>query len=74
MGLLLTLLYQAFGKSNGELNMRYLAMIQARYGSSRMPGKILMSLCGKPVLHFLFFFSDIFVFLFLILQWLIALL
>lgn len=51
MGLLLTLLYQAFGKSNGELNMRYLAMIQARYGSSRMPGKILMSLCGKPVLQ-----------------------
>ena len=31
--------------------MRYLAMIQARYGSSRLPGKILMDLGGKPVLQ-----------------------
>lgn len=31
--------------------MKYLAMIQARYGSSRLPGKILMDLCGKPVLQ-----------------------
>ncbi len=31
--------------------MRYAAMIQARYGSSRLPGKILMDLCGKPVLQ-----------------------
>jgi len=32
-------------------NMRYAAMIQARCGSSRLPGKILMDLCGKPVLQ-----------------------
>ena len=31
--------------------MRYAAMIQARYGSSRLPGKILMDIAGKPVLH-----------------------
>lgn len=31
--------------------MRYAAMIQARCGSSRLPGKILMDLCGKPVLQ-----------------------
>lgn len=31
--------------------MQYVAMIQARYGSSRLPGKILMDLCGKPVLQ-----------------------
>lgn len=31
--------------------MKYLAMIQARYGSSRLTGKILMDLCGEPVLQ-----------------------
>jgi len=31
--------------------MRYAAMIQARCGSSRLPGKILMDLGGKPVLQ-----------------------
>lgn len=31
--------------------MKFAAMIQARYGSSRLPGKILMVLCGKPVLQ-----------------------
>ncbi|MEF9989121.1 MAG: glycosyltransferase family protein [Christensenellaceae bacterium] len=31
--------------------MKYLACIQARYGSSRLPGKILMDLQGKPVLQ-----------------------
>lgn len=31
--------------------MKAAAMIQARYGSSRLPGKILMDLCGKPVLQ-----------------------
>lgn len=31
--------------------MRYAALIQARCGSSRLPGKILMDLCGKPVLQ-----------------------
>ena len=31
--------------------MRYAAMIQARYGSSRLPGKILMDIAGKPVLQ-----------------------
>lgn len=31
--------------------MKYIAMIQARYGSSRLPGKILKDLFGKPVLQ-----------------------
>ena len=31
--------------------MKVAAIIQARYGSSRLPGKILMDLCGKPVLQ-----------------------
>lgn len=31
--------------------MKTAAMIQARYGSSRLPGKILIDLCGKPVLQ-----------------------
>lgn len=31
--------------------MHYIAMIQARCGSSRLPGKILMDLGGKPVLQ-----------------------
>lgn len=31
--------------------MKYAAMIQARCGSSRLPGKVMMDLCGKPVLQ-----------------------
>lgn len=31
--------------------MKYLAMIQARCGSSRLPNKVLMDLCGKPALQ-----------------------
>ena len=31
--------------------MKYLSLIQARYGSARLPGKILMDLGGKPVLR-----------------------
>lgn len=31
--------------------MKYLAMIQARCGSTRLPNKVLMDLCGKPVLQ-----------------------
>lgn len=31
--------------------MSTLAIIQARYGSTRFPGKALADLCGKPVLH-----------------------
>lgn len=31
--------------------MRYVAMIQARIGSSRLPGKVCMSLQGKPVIQ-----------------------
>ena len=31
--------------------MKFLAMIQARCGSSRLPGKVLMDLCGKSVLQ-----------------------
>lgn len=30
--------------------MKYLVMIQARCGSSRLPGKVLKELCGKPML------------------------
>ena len=31
--------------------MQYLALIQARYGSSRLPGKVMEPLCGKPLLQ-----------------------
>ncbi len=31
--------------------MKIAAMIQARCGSSRLPGKIMMDMCGKPVLQ-----------------------
>ena len=31
--------------------MRYLAMIQARCGSTRLPNKVLKDLCGKPALQ-----------------------
>lgn len=31
--------------------MEYLAMIQARCGSTRLPNKVLMDLCGKPALQ-----------------------
>lgn len=31
--------------------MKYLAMIQARCGSKRLPNKVLMDLCGKPALQ-----------------------
>ena len=31
--------------------MRYVAMIQARCGSTRLPNKVLADLCGKPVLQ-----------------------
>ena len=31
--------------------MKYLAMIQARCGSTRLPKKVLMDLCGKPSLQ-----------------------
>lgn len=31
--------------------MKYLAMIQARCGSTRLPNKVLMDLCGKPSLQ-----------------------
>ena len=31
--------------------MKHIAIIQARFGSSRLPGKILADICGKPVLQ-----------------------
>lgn len=31
--------------------MKYLALIQARCGSTRLPNKVLMDLCGKPALQ-----------------------
>ncbi len=31
--------------------MKYLAMIQARCGSTRLPNKVMMDLCGKPALQ-----------------------
>jgi len=31
--------------------MKYLAMIQARCGSTRLPNKALKDLCGKPSLQ-----------------------
>lgn len=33
--------------------MRFLAMIQARCGSTRLPNKVLMDLCGKPSLQWM---------------------
>ena len=31
--------------------MKYLALIQARCGSTRLPNKVLKDLCGKPALQ-----------------------
>lgn len=33
--------------------MRYVAMVQARCGSTRLPDKVRMDLCGKPVLQWI---------------------
>src|SRR5699024_6269952 len=35
------------------IKLKYLAMIQARCGSSRLPNKVLMPLCDKPVLQWI---------------------
>ena len=34
--------------------MNILAVIPARYGSSRMPGKPLENICGKPMIWWVF--------------------
>ena len=38
------------GERAGD-NMKFLAMIQARCGSTRLPNKVLLDLCGKPALQ-----------------------
>lgn len=37
-----------------SLSSRTIAIIQARMGSSRLPGKMMMDLCGQPILHWVF--------------------
>lgn len=36
-------------------NLKVVAVIQARMGSSRLPGKMLMDLCGHPLLHWVLY-------------------
>ena len=38
-------------KMTDKYSMKYLAMIQARMGSSRLPQKVLKDICGKPELQ-----------------------
>lgn len=36
-------------------NLKTVALVQARMGSSRLPGKMMMDLCGYPVLHWVLY-------------------
>jgi spore coat polysaccharide biosynthesis protein SpsF len=36
-------------------NLKIIALVQARLGSCRLPGKMLMDLCGQPILHWVLY-------------------
>src|SRR4030042_5012446 len=38
-----------------QYNLKTIALVQARMGSSRLPGKMMMDLCGYPVLHWVLY-------------------
>ena len=38
-----------------KYNLKTVALVQARMGSSRLPGKMMMDLCGYPILHWVLY-------------------